>query len=165
QLFPQTLPVSDTNDVAYNANLIFNFGEIQRAALLEDQAALRGRRYILDAGQMMGVGADSVCMNFLNGTPQATTWYAGELYHTLPVRPGDEIYVFSRTILWQEGLTAIASGDPRNLHFFIGDVLPPSFTGDVPTVQSDPLNPNRRFVKEDVTYPNNPTGAGLLFRI
>jgi predicted outer membrane repeat protein len=135
------------------------FDEIQRASKLEDSAALAGRAYLLGPGQMNGITAgDTVCTQGINGTSQ---WFAGERYHTLPVRPGDRILVISRTHLWKYGAAyAINNG----LQFTIGDVLPPQFTADIPTLQSDVNFPNRRFVHEDVTY-DGATPATTLFRV
>jgi predicted outer membrane repeat protein len=136
------------------------YAEVQRASKLEDSAALDGREYSLSPGDLVGsVSGDTICTQ---GFPNsATTWYAGERYHTLPVRPGDGILVISRTLLWKYGAAyAIAHG----LSFSIGDIMPPAFTGDVPSLQSDPYNPNRRFVHEDVNY-NGATAATTLFRV
>jgi hypothetical protein len=135
------------------------FDEIQRASKLEDSAALAGRAYNLSAAQMNGITAgDTICTQGITGQ---TAWFAGERYHTLPVRPGDQILVISRTHLWKYGAAyAIAHG----LQFTIGDVLPPQFVADIPTLQTDPLYPNRRFVHEDVTYDGS-TAATTLFRV
>lgn len=135
------------------------FDEIQRASKLEDSAALAGRAYNLSAAQMNGVTAgDSICTQGITGQ---TTWFAGERYHTLPVRPGDQILVISRTHLWKYGAAyAINHG----LQFTIGDVLPPQFTADIPTLQSDVNFPNSRFLHEDVTY-DGATAATTLFRV
>src|SRR5207249_195369 len=75
--------------------------EVARAAKLEDSAALDGRAYNLSATDIQNLSAsDSICTMGINGQ---STWYAGERYHTLPVRPGDVIDVFSRTQLWKYG--------------------------------------------------------------
>jgi predicted outer membrane repeat protein len=132
------------------------FAEIQRAAMLEDSAALAGRIYTLDTADYRGPGADSVCtMGIMN----KAVWYAGERYHTLPVRPGDNILVVSRTQLWKYGA---AGAIARGLSFPIGDVLPPLFTSDVQNLMNLPNTPNDLFVREDVNYD----GVNkILFRI
>ncbi len=137
------------------------FDEVQRASMLEDSAALNGREYSLAAADLVAAG-DSVFMNCEStGVPANSTWYAGEKYHTLPVRPGDRILVISRTQLWKYGAAyAITHG----LQFTIGDVLPPAFVADIPNLQSDTYNPNVRFVHEDVNY-NASDAAHTLFRV
>jgi predicted outer membrane repeat protein len=138
----------------------WTYAEAQRASLLEDSAALAGREYTLSPSDLLAAG-DSVFMNCESSGPKTGTWYAGEKYHTLPVRPGDNIYVISRTQLWKYGAAyAIANG----LQFTIGNVLPPQFVGDIPALASDPYNPNVRFLKEDVNY-NNTSAKTTLFRI
>ncbi|MEO6939809.1 MAG: FlgD immunoglobulin-like domain containing protein [Candidatus Kapaibacterium sp.] len=134
------------------------FAEIQRASKLEDSAALDGRLYKLDPSQYMGAGADSVCTQGINAT---ATWYAGERYHTLPVRPGDNILVISRTQLWKYGAAGAIN---RGLQFKIGDVLAPQYASDIVTLQNDPINPNRRFLREDENYDSRDPGH-ILFRI
>jgi predicted outer membrane repeat protein len=138
------------------------FDEVQRASKLEDSAALDGREYtLLPSDLMSSAPGDTICTENNGGFTSKTTWYAGERYHTLPVRPGDHMLVISRTLLWKNGAAyAIAHG----LQFVIGDIEAPAFTGDVPSLQSDPYNPNRRFVKEDVNYDNS-SPAQTLFRI
>ncbi len=135
------------------------FDEVQRASMLEDSAALAGREYQLSLADMQGTtSGDTVCTQGVTGT---TTWYAGERYHTLPVRPGDHILVISRTHLWKYGAAyAITHG----LQFTIGDVLPPSFVADITNLQNDPYNPNVRFVHEDVNYDASDP-AHTLFRV
>jgi len=133
------------------------FFELQRAAKLEDSAALAGRIYNLDFAQYRGTGADSVATSGNNMSK--VTWYAGERYHTLPVRPGDNIVVISRTQLWKYGS---AGAIARGLQFPIGDVLPPQFTSDIVNLQNDPVNPNNLFLREDVNYD----GVNkILFRV
>jgi predicted outer membrane repeat protein len=123
------------------------YNEIARAAKLEDSAALRGRFYRMTLAEVMNAaGPDSVCTM---GIDDPTQWYAGELYRTLPVRPGDNIVVFSRTQLWKYGYAGAKS---RGLSFTIGDVVPPFFVGDIPNLQNDPIHPNRKFLREDVNY-------------
>ncbi|MDP4220497.1 MAG: hypothetical protein Q8896_08670, partial [Bacteroidota bacterium] len=140
--------------------------EVARAATLEDSAALDGRAYNLDSTDITNTSAlDSVC--FYNGTKNThpTLWYAGERYHTLPVRPGDVIDVFSRTQLWKYGF---AGAKTRGLSFTIGDVLPPFFVSDVSKLQNDSINPNRLFLREDnvyVPYSSTQTPNQVLFRI
>jgi predicted outer membrane repeat protein len=134
------------------------FDEIQRASKLEDSAALDGRRYDLGATQFTPNGTDAVCIEGISGT---TTWYAGERYHTMPVRPGDNILVISRTQLWKYGA---AGAIARGLQFTIGDVLPPQFTSDIVTLQNDPINPNRRFLREDENYDSRDPNH-ILFRV
>src|SRR5438067_1092490 len=70
-----------------------------------------------------------------------------------PVRP-------SRPIRAASTAYAIAHG----LQFTIGDVLPPTFVNDIPRLQVDSLNPNVRFVKEDVNYDASDL-AHTLFRV
>jgi len=144
------------------------YDEVQRASMLEDSAALKGREYQLSPTDIVAPG-DTVFADGRSGGFQGkTTWYAGERYHTLPVRPGDHILVISRTQLWEFGPAyAITHG----LQFTIGDVLPPSFVADVPILQSDVYNPNVKFIHEDVNYNgNNAPGnsqdsAVTLFRV
>ena len=140
---------------------IMTFDEVQRASMLEDSAALKGREYMLSPSDLMAAG-DSVFGNCESGGFQgATKWYAGERYHTLPVRPGDNILVISRTMLWKYGPAyAIANG----IKFTIGNVQAPGFVADVPALQSDPYNPNVKFVHEDVSYDGS-TPALTLFRV
>ncbi len=130
--------------------------EIARAAKLEDSAALGGRAYNLDSTNITNsLAADSVCFYNQTTNTHPTTWYAGENYHTLPVRPGDVIDVFSRTQLWKYGF---AGAKTRGLSFVIGDVLPPFFVSDIPKLQNDSVNPNRLFLHEDNVYvPFSPT--------
>ncbi|HYM21480.1 MAG TPA: FlgD immunoglobulin-like domain containing protein [Candidatus Kapabacteria bacterium] len=144
--------------------------EIARAAKLEDSAALDGRAYKLDPSQLQNSnisGADSIPTIGLGtglGAPQ-TLWYAGERYHTLPVRPGDVIAVFSRTQLWKYGFAGAKS---RGLEFPIGDVLPPGWAGDVPGLMADTLYPNDLFVHEDnvyVPYSSSQNLNNVMFRI
>jgi predicted outer membrane repeat protein len=134
------------------------YQEIARAATLEDSAALDGRAYNLNTSDLTP-GPDSVC---IEGIKTQTTWYAGERYHTLPVRPGDVIDVFSRTQLWKYGFAGAKS---RGLSFVIGDVLPPFFTTDIQKLQNDSINPNRLFVHEDSVYKpfDSKNGAGSAF--
>lgn len=134
------------------------FDEIQRASKLEDSAALDGRRYELGLSQFDSSGADDVCIQGITGT---TTWYAGERYRTLPVRPGDNILVISRTHLWRYGA---AGAIARGLQFTIGDVLPPQFTSDIVTLANDSINPNRRFLREDENYDARDP-EHILFRV
>ena len=138
--------------------------EIARAAKLEDSAALDGRAYFLDRTQLQNVvGPDTICTMGINANQ--TFWYAGERYGTLPVRPGDNIVVFSRTQLWKYGY---AGAKIRGITFPIGDVIAPFFAGDVPKLQSDTINPNRLFVREDnqyKKYTSTQTPADILFRI
>lgn len=139
-----------------------SYHEIARAAKLEDSAALRGRFYRMTLAEVMNTnGPDSVCAMSID---DPTQWYAGELYRTLPVRPGDNIVVFSRTQLWKYGYAGAKS---RGLAFTIGDVLPPNFVGDITKLQNDPIHPNRRFLREDVQYKQYPnvTGDSILLKI
>ncbi len=140
---------------------VMTYAEVQRASLLEDSAALHGREYSLSPSDLIAPG-DSVFMDCESGGPSATsTWYAGEKYHTLPVRPGDRIAVISRTELWKFGAAyALANG----LQFVIGDVLPPSFVGDIPTLQSNTYTPNVKFVKRDINYSGT-SASNTLFRV
>ncbi len=124
-----------------------SYHEIARAAKLEDSAALRGRFYRQTLAEVINAGGpDSVCAMSID---DPTQWYAGELYRTLPVRPGDNIVVFSRTQLWKYGYAGARS---RGLTFTIGDVLPPFYVGDITALQNDPIHPNRKFLREDVNY-------------
>ena len=138
------------------------YSEVQRASLLEDSAALHGREYSLSPTDLATGGSDAVAMDCESGGPTAAeTWYAGEKYHTLPVRPGDLITVISRTELWKFGAAyAIANG----LQFVIGDVQAPSFVGDIPLLQSNSYTPNVKFVKRDINYDGT-TPAKTLFRV
>lgn len=153
--------------VLYTLSLLrpqtMTFAEIQRASMLEDSAALDGRKYMLGATDYNnGVAPDSVYTIGLVGNQ---TWYGGERYHTLPVRPGDNIAVISRTQLWKYGAAGAIS---KGLQFVIGDVLPPNFTSDIATLSSDVINPNRRFLREDNVYTADPNGTNansILFRV
>lgn len=138
---------------------VMTFAEVQRASMLEDSAALGGREYALSQADMMGTTpGDTVCTEGMAGTNK---WYAGEKYHTLPVRPGDHILVISRTQLWKYGAAyAITNG----LQFVIGDVTAPSFVADIPALQSATYNPNILFVHEDVDYDAH-DAAHTLFRV
>lgn len=145
-----------------------SYEEIARAAKLEDSAALRGRYYQMTAAEVLNNtsgASDSICYYNTDAAAQ-TEWYAGELYNALPVRPGDNIAVFSRTQLWKYGFAGAVA---RGLSFQIGDVLPPFYAGDIPALQSDPVNPNRKFVREDVNYlayqPTYASGDSILIRI
>jgi len=137
------------------------FDEVQRASMLEDSAALHGREYSLSPADF-DTGVDAVSADCESGGFKGkTTWYAGERYHTLPVRPGDHILVISRTMLWKYGPAyAITNG----LQFVIGDVQPPAFVADIPALQSDVYNPNVKFVHEDVNYDGSDP-AHTLFRV
>jgi len=139
-----------------------SYHEIARAAKLEDSAALRGRFYHMTLSEVINAGGpDSVCAY---GVDSLSQWYAGELYRTLPVRPGDNIVVFSRTQLWKYGYAGAKS---RGLTFTIGDVLPPNYVGDISKLQNDPIHPNRKFLREDVQYKQYPnvTGDSILLKI
>ncbi len=139
---------------------VLTYAEAQRASLLEDSAALKGREYTLSPSDLIAQG-DSVFMNCESGGAKTGTWYAGEKYHTLPVRPGDRIYVLSRTELWKYGAAyALANG----LQFVIGDVSAPVFIADIPNLHADPYNPDVKFVKEDVNY-TGATANTTLFRV
>ncbi|MBS1904199.1 MAG: T9SS type A sorting domain-containing protein [Bacteroidetes bacterium] len=144
------------------------YNEIARAAKLEDSAALDGRAYNLGLNQLQNVvGPDTIATIGMqgSGSPAQTLWYAGERYHTLPVRPGDQISVFSRTQLWKYGF---AGAKARGLSFKIGDVMAPFWAGDVPALQNDTLNPNRLYAREDnvyVPYSSNQNLNNVLFRI
>lgn len=136
-----------------------SYFEIQRASKLEDSAALDGRQYSLAPSDMMGTTAgDTICNQGVLGT---STWYAGERYHTLPVRPGDKILVISRTLLWKYGAQYATS---HGLQFVIGDVSAPQFTNDIPNLATDQYQPNRRFIHEDVNYDASDL-AHTLFRV
>ncbi|MDP4198544.1 MAG: FlgD immunoglobulin-like domain containing protein [Bacteroidota bacterium] len=136
-----------------------DFNEIQRASVLEDAAALDGREYPLQLSDLQDTANhDTVCTEGMNGT---TYWFAGERYHTLPVRPGDHIAVVSRTQLWKWGAAyALTNG----LRFVIGDVLAPQFVTDIPNLQADPYNPNIKFVHEDDTLDGRDANH-TLFRV
>jgi hypothetical protein len=136
-----------------------DFTEIQRASALEDAAALSGREYPLQATDLNDpANHDTVCIQGINGT---TYWFAGEKYHTLPVRPGDRIAVVSRSQLWKYGAAfALQNG----LQFTIGDVQAPSFVADIPALQADAYNPNIRFIHEDVNYDGK-DASHTLFRV
>ena len=138
---------------------VMTFDEVQRASMLEDSAALHGREYSLSPADLLASG-DTVYNDCESGGfKSATTWYAGERYHTLPVRPGDNILVISRTQLWKYGPAyAITHG----LQFTIGNVLPPAFVTDVPALSADPYNPNVKFVHEDVNYDGRDSAHTLL---
>ncbi len=140
----------------------WTFANVQSASIREDSAALKGREYSLSPGDLETGKSDSVSMDCESGGPTGTTiWYAGEKYHTLPVRPGDNILVISRTMLWRYGVGyAIANG----IQFTIGDVQAPNFVADIPNLQSQTINPNIKFVKRDINY-NGATAATTLFRV
>ncbi len=142
---------------------VMTYDEVQRASLLEDSAALHGREYSLSPSDLIAPG-DDVFMDCESGGPTTTSmWYAGEKYHTLPVRNGDKIEVISRTLLWKYGST-YAQLPTNSLQFVIGDVQPPVFVGDIPALDSNTYTPNIKFVKREINY-NGSTPATTLFRV
>lgn len=136
---------------------LMNFGgteslipRLADTALNEDISAMPGRRWELTMNSAMSkrglVYANGARVSYSNrpgmpntlaqGTDTVVSYYAGERWGSLPVRPGDYVRVISRTVLWRLGLdTAIQKG----MGFRIAaSTPPPVFTGNKVSLQ----NPN-----------------------
>jgi len=155
------------------------FRALERDAYNEDMAALGGRRYTANYRNF----ANEPNL-FMNNYPniempednkelpnQWATFYAGEKYDALPVNVGDAVRIVSRTVLWRDGADEAYD---RGISFRItNSTLPPVFTGNVVTLQTDTIVKivpsefpgkdrdtlviteflNKVFVTEDRTYP------------
>ena len=180
-----------TSRVRRNYESLANYGgtnsllpAIADNAVREDSSALAGRRYEMEfsGNQLVYDNNNNVVYSnrsdlpasVKNGTNNKVTYFAGEKFRTLPVRPTDYVRVVSRTTLWREGVdAAIAKG----VGFRVGStVAPPVFTGTKVTVENPNVSPqyissfkNKVFVNEDISYnraPNsNNKGRDTLFVI
>lgn len=161
---------------------LYNFGgtetllpRLADTAFNEDIAALGGRKYdvfmsaaLNKRGIQYGNGQrvtysnrPSMPASLASGIDTMVTYFAGERWNTLPVRPGDFVRVISRTVLWREGVdTAIDKG----LGFRIGSSTPPPvFTGNKISTENPKVSPiyfssykNKMFVEEDENYNRTP---------
>ncbi|GAB5464916.1 MAG: hypothetical protein Kapaf2KO_03520 [Candidatus Kapaibacteriales bacterium] len=151
---------------------------------VEDSAALGGRRYDVPYVQGSNDNTLGATNDLLRNRPSMpasnnglVTYFAGEKYQALPVNVGDNVRIFSRTVLWNEGVAA-AFND--GMAFTIErSTEPPVFTGDV-VVLSDSMptearpsetNPNvievvqipelqnTVHIQEDRSYPGNYTNG------
>jgi len=140
-------------------------------AVSEDSAALGSRRWEmqLDDERTHNYGSEKVTYinratlpaSIPNG---AVTYYAGENYNSLPVRPGDHIRVVSRSVLWKEGVNEAIN---KGISFRINGSVPgPVWTGSAVSVANPNVNPlfftsfkDKVFVNEDVSY-NRASTAG-----
>lgn len=131
---------------------LYNFGgsesllpRLADSAYNEDISALGGRRYELTMSPELnrrGIrynyqnqavvysnrpNMPSSLAGGINNSDTIVSYYAGERWRSLPVRPGDYIRVISRTALWKEGVdSAIMHG----IGFRISNsIAPPVFTG------------------------------------
>lgn len=133
-------------------------------AVSEDSAALGSRRWEmqLDDERTHNYGSEKV--TYINRATLPTsipngkvTYYAGENYNSLPVRPDDQIRVVSRSVLWKEGVNeAIDKGISFRIN---GSVPGPVWTGSAVSVANPNVNPlfftsfkDKVFVNEDVSY-------------
>lgn len=134
---------------------------LYRNAYREDSSALAGRRWEASAaaGELGNVGGSRTFrLGNRPGLPLSNngleTYYGGERFRALPVREGDEVTVFSRTVLWKAGPVNALAGA---LQFRIGNTTnPPIWTGAADTLSNAPsLIPemrNRVFVTENRLY-------------
>jgi predicted outer membrane repeat protein len=140
-------------------------------AVSEDSAALGSRRWEmqLDDDRTHNYGSEKVTYinratlpaSIPNG---AVTYYAGENYNSLPVRPGDHIRVVSRSVLWREGVNEAIN---KGISFRINGSVPgPVWTGSAVSVANPNVNPlfftsfkDKVFVNEDISY-NRASTAG-----
>jgi hypothetical protein len=140
-------------------------------AVSEDSAALGSRRWEmqLDDDRTHNYGSEKVTYinratlpaSIPNG---AVTYYAGENYNSLPVRPGDHIRVVSRSVLWREGVNEAIN---KGISFRINGSVPgPVWTGSAVSVANPNVNPlfftsfkDKVFVNEDINY-NRASTAG-----
>lgn len=140
---------------------LYNFGgseslvpRLADSAHNEDISALGGRRYELTMSPELnrrGIrynyqnqavvftnrpNMPSSLAGGVNNADTIVSYFAGERWNALPVRPGDYIRVVSRTALWKEGVDSALS---RGLGFRISNsVAPPIFTGSKIQIE----NPN-----------------------
>jgi len=137
----------------------------------EDSAALGSRRWEmqLDNDRTHNYGDDRVTYINRASLPAsipngAVTYYAGENYNSLPVRPGDHIRVISRSVLWREGVNEAIN---KGISFRINGSVPgPVWTGSAISVANPQVNPifftsfkDKVFVNEDINY-NRASTAG-----
>ena len=142
----------------------------------EDSAALQGRRWEmqLDDATSHIYGNEKVTYSNRATLPASVpngtiTYYAGERYNTLPVRPGDYIRVVSRTILWKEGVDAAIN---KGIGFRMNGSVPgPVWTGSAVKVANPAVNPlyftsfkDKVFVNEDVSYNRTSTSGQNIGR-
>lgn len=149
---------------------------IEDDARNEDFASLQGRRYEIEFTGNALQYPNNQRVAYSNradlpasvkaGTNNRVSYFAGERYNTLPVRPGDFVRVVSRTILWKEGVDAAIN---KGIGFRInGSVPPPVFTGSKIAVENPNVSPqflssfrNKVFVNEDVRYNRTPNANNL----
>ncbi|NBP66989.1 MAG: hypothetical protein EBU66_20375, partial [Bacteroidetes bacterium] len=131
----------------------------------EDSAALGSRRWEMQLDDARSHNyANNEKVNYINraslpaSIPNgAVTYYAGENYNSLPVRPGDFIRVISRSVLWREGVN---SAIDKGISFRINGSVPgPRWTGSAVSVANPQVNPlyftsfkDKVFVNEDISY-------------
>lgn len=113
----------------------------------QNQAVVYGNRPKMPASLAGGAGnADTI-----------VSYFAGERWNALPVRPGDFIRVVSRTALWKEG---VDSALQRGLSFRISNsIAPPVFTGSKIQTENPKVSPQYKStfkdkitVNEDIDY-------------
>lgn len=153
---------------------------LRRNAYKEDDAALKGRRYTvnyLDYDIFRNNLFSNITMPVSQqyGAENLVTYFGGERYRALPVREGDSLLIVSRTALWQANdINEVDDVFKKGMLLRItGSTLPPQFTGDIVTIQTDTIkrllpsedNPdvkevkiiteflNKVFVTEDREYP------------
>ncbi|MBI3259726.1 MAG: T9SS type A sorting domain-containing protein [Ignavibacteriae bacterium] len=161
---------------------LYNFGgtetllpRLADTAYNEDISALGGRKYdvfmssalnkrgiLYNNGQrVIYSNRPSMPASLASGSDTIVTYFAGERWNTLPVRPGDFVRVISRTVLWRDGVdTAIDKG----LGFRITTSTPPPvFTGNKITTENPKVSAiyfssykNKIFVEEDESYSRVP---------
>jgi len=161
---------------------LYNFGgtetllpRLADSAFNEDISAFGGRRYELSMspalnkrGVLYGNGQAVVYSNrpsmpasLASGNDTIVSYFAGERWNSLPVRPGDYVRVISRTVLWRDGVdTAIDKG----LGFRIGTSTPPPvFTGNKIALENPKVSPqyfssykNKIYLSEDEKYNKAP---------
>jgi predicted outer membrane repeat protein len=106
---------------------------IFRNADNEDRGAVVGRKY--DENKANFSNDPELFSNRPEGSLTRATFFAGERYRALPVQIGDKIQIVSRTVLWNEGVTAANNG---SMTFNVtNSTLPPVFTGNVIRMQTD----------------------------
>jgi len=104
----------------------------------EDRATLIGRKYSASStllGNLPTIFSNRPGMPLSNAGQQ--TFFAGDRYEALPVNVGDSVIVISRTVLWKEGV--VPSYDGGIGFKIVGSTLPPVWTGNVITEQTDTL--------------------------
>lgn len=122
---------------------------ISAASRYNDSVALGGRRV---EGDERTFGSGDFSYSNYPAPPLFVRYYSGERYNAISVLTGDQILVFSRSVLFHEGFPQSLS---RGLQFSIGNVKKPAMSGYNVWTTTDPLNTNRRFVREDNQYPAN----------